>query len=363
MAAPTHIIPAGTLRDLVSAIFRGVGCDKAEAARIAFYLVSANLTGHDSHGVIRVPRYVDDVRAGRTLVGQSIDIVSESPTHAVVDGQYGFGQTIAPQAVDLGIRKAREAGLSVIALRRSAHAGRIGDWGERAAEAGLISLHFVNVENGELVAPYGGTARRFATNPVCIGIPPMPGRPMLLLDFATSVVAEGKVLVASNGGKPVPEGALIGADGRLSTDPATLYGSLEPNGPRKPENGTGAIRAFGEHKGSGLAFMCEILAGVLCGGGPSGPRHGPERRIGNGMLSIYLDPQHFGARDFVAETIAYAEYVKSSSPADGFAEVLLPGEPEARTRAEREARGVPLQIDTWTNLCWIATALGVPVID
>jgi len=250
----------------------------------------------------------------------------------------------------------------VVALRHSAHLGRIGDWAERAAEAGLISIHFVNVENGELVAPFGGTARRFSTNPMCVGVPPMAGRPMLLLDMATSVVAEGKVLVASNGGKPVPEGALVGADGKLSSDPATLYGPLAPNGPRNPANGEGAIRAFGEHKGSGLAFMCEILAGLLTGGGTSGPTEG-KVRFNNGMLSIYLDPVHFGAHDLARRTMEYVDYVKSSPTAEGVEEVLAPGEPEARQYAARLGSGVPLLVDTWTSLCTVAAGLGVAPPD
>jgi uncharacterized oxidoreductase len=358
---PIRTISAEALRGFVAALFRRAGCDEAEAGRIGFFLVSANLTGHDSHGVIRVPRYMDDLRTDRTLAGQSVTVLAESATHAVLEGNYGFGQTIGPQAVDAGIARAGAAGLAVVALRRCGHLGRIGDWGERAAAAGLISIHFVNVENAELVAPFGGTGRRFSTNPVCIGVPPMAGRPMLLLDMATSVVAEGKVLVASNGGKSLPEGALIGPDGTPSSDPATLYGPLAPGLPRNAGNGTGAIRAFGGHKGSGLAFMCEMLAGVLCGGGPSGPRHGAVRRISNGMLSIYLDPLHFGAQDFVHEAMDYADYVKSSPPAEGVTEVLLPGEPEARTRAHRQAHGVPLQADTWRNLCDVAATLGVPV--
>ena len=290
--------------------------------------------------------------------GQSLSVVSEGAAHAVLDGNHGFGQIIGEQAVDIGIAKARTAGLAVVALRHSAHLGRIGDWGERAAAAGLVSLHFVNAANADLVAPFGGAARRFSTDPVCIAIPPLAGRPMLLLDMATSVVAEGKVLVASNGGKPVPDGALIGADGRLTTDPATLYGPLVPNGPRVSTNGTGALRAFGEHKGSGLALMCEILAGVLCGGGTAGPRQG---RFSNNMLSIYLDPTHFGAQDFVAEAMGYADYVKSSPPAAGVAEVLVPGEPEARNRADREANGVPLQAEVWGNLCNVAKGFGIAI--
>jgi uncharacterized oxidoreductase len=351
---PTHTVPADTLRYLVAAIFRKAGCDADEAERIAVNLVSANLTGHDSHGVIRVSRYVEDIRTGKTVPGQSLTVVAESPIHAVLDGNHGFGQTIGPQAVDMGIAKARAAGLAVVTLRRSGHLGRIGAWAERAADAGLVSIHFVNAPGAQTVAPFGGTGRRLSTNPFCVGVPPMAGRPMLLLDMATSVVAEGKVLVAANGGKPLPAGALITTDGKLSSDPATLYGPLTPNGPRSYLNGTGAIRAFGEHKGSGLCFMCDILGGILGGGAPSGPG-----RFSNGMLSIYLDPKHFGAQDFVRQTMDYVDYVKSSPTAEGVEEVLVPGEPEARNGAIREAEGVPVHLDVWVNLCRIATGFGL----
>ncbi len=360
--AQTHTVPAETLRGFVAGIFAAAGCAEDEAARIGRYLLSANLAGHDSHGVIRTPRYILWLQEGKVLPGQHLSMVSDGPVHATVDGNFGFGQTIGPLAVDPGIAKARAAGLSVIALRRSGHLGRIGDWAERAAEAGLVSLHFVNVEGGELVAPFGGVDRRFSTNPVCIGAPGDGTRPMLLLDFATSLVAEGKVLVASNGGKPVPPGSLVRPDGVFTDDPAALYGPLIPSGPRDAAGGDGALVAFGLHKGSGLAFMCEILAGVLSGGGTSGPVPGGKRsRISNGMLSIYLDPTHFGAQDFVARTYAYADYVKASRPVAGGAGVLVPGETEARTRAERLANGVPLQPETWAAICATARELGVAV--
>jgi uncharacterized oxidoreductase len=355
---PTHTVPADTLRNFVAAIFNRAGCEAAEAGDIAFHLLSANLTGHDSHGVVRVPRYVDDIRSGAIVPGQSVTVVLEGPSHAVLDGNHGFGQVIGEQAVDIGIAKARATGLAVVALRRSGHLGRIGDWGERAARAGLISLHFVNGVGSQLVAPFGGTGRKFGTNPVCIAIPPLAGRPMLLLDMATSVVAEGKALVASNGGKPIPAGSIIGPDGKLSSDPALLYGPLVPNGPRLLDKGKGALRAMGEHKGSGLAVLTDILAGVLCGNGASGPKGGT---FTNGMLSIYLDPAIFGATDLVSETMEFVDYVKASPTAEGVEEVLVPGEPEARTRAEREANGVPLQVDVWVNLCNLANSLGVPV--
>ncbi len=362
MDLPTHTVAVDVLRRFVSDIFGAAGCDAAEAARIAHYLVSANLAGHDSHGVIRTPRYVAELQRGDVLAGKSIEVVSESPTHAAVDGAYGFGQTIAPQAVDLGIAKARAAGMAVIALRRSGHVGRIGDWGERAAEAGMVSIHFVNVAGGELVAPFGAVNRRFSTNPICIAIPMEAGAPPLLLDMATSTVAEGKILVASNGGKPVPEDALVRPDGTFTGDPAALYGPITPGGPRDHNNGGGAMVAFGGHKGSGIAFMCEMLAGVLSGGETSGPVPGGRRgRISNAMLSIYLDPLHFGASQFVAEARKYVEYVKSSRPVTPGGEVLVPGEPEARTRADRLAHGVPLQVETWERLATVAREVGVTV--
>ncbi len=357
---PTHVIAAETLERFIADIFEKAGCDRTEADRIAFHLMGANLTGHDSHGVIRTPRYVQWLQEGKVLAGQSLTIATESATHAVVDGNYGFGQTIGPLAVDLGIAKAKASGMSIVALRHSGHIGRIGDWAERAAAEGLVSIHFVNVSQGELVAPYGGVDRRFSTNPMCVGVPAAGSEPMLLLDFATSLVAEGKVLVASNGGKPVPPGSLIEPDGTLSTDPATLYGPLTTGGPRDAANGEGALRAFGDHKGSGLAFMCEILAGVLTGGETSGPIPGGKRgRISNGMFSIYLDPDHFGAADFAAKAADYARYVKASRPAEAGVAVLVPGEKEAGTRIDRLAHGVPLQVDTWNAIVATATALGL----
>lgn len=355
---PTTSVPVDILRGFVADIFTAAGCVRDEGAQISRYLLSANLTGHDSHGVIRTPRYVQWLQEGKVVAGQDITIVHETPTHAIVDGNWGFGQTIAPRAVDLGIAKAKANGLSVVGLRRTGHIGRIGDWGERAAAAGLISLHFVNVAGGELVAPFGGVDRRFSTNPICIGVPTKQGP--IILDFATSLVAEGKVLVASNGGKPVPHGALIEPDGRLTADPRTLYGPIEGTHVRDSAQGTGAMRTFGEHKGSGLAFMCEMLAGCLTEGGTSGPIPGGKRtRIANGMLSIYLAPGSFGAARFEDAAREYADYVKASRPAGTGGEVLIPGEPENRNRVERLAKGIPLQPETWAAICATARELGL----
>lgn len=356
----TVTVPAPVLEDYIARIFAAAGCDAAEAAGIAHYLLSANLAGHDSHGVIRTPRYIIWLRAGFVRAGQTISIVHETPTHAIVDGNYGFGQTVTPPAVDLGIAKAKQNGLSVVGLRNTGHIGRVGDWGERAAAAGLVSMHFVNVAGGELVAPFGGVSRRFSTNPICIGVP-QPDAP-IILDFATSLVAEGKVLVASNGGKKVPHDALVEADGTLTGNPEALYGPIAGTSERDSAKGTGALRTFGEHKGSGLAFMCEILAGCLTGGATSGPIPGGKRgRIANGLLSIYLDPGSFGAAHFADAVRDYAGYVKDARPTTAGGEVLLPGEPERRTRAARLAHGVPLQAATWAAIGETAASLGVTV--
>jgi uncharacterized oxidoreductase len=232
-------IQAEAMQDLTAEIFVAAGCSAEESARIGRRLVMANLTGHDSHGVIRIPRYVQWMRDGTLVPGRTIAIVTESDSFAVVDGRHGFGQSVGTQAVELGIAKAKANGVAIVALRNAGHLGRIGDWAEMAVEAGLISIHFVNVAGSLLVAPFGGTERRMSTNPVCIGVP-LSDRPPLILDFATALVAEGKVLVAASGGKALPAGALIGPDGVPSADPKTLYGEGDIHDPQGGRQGQGA---------------------------------------------------------------------------------------------------------------------------
>ncbi|MFB9971647.1 malate/lactate/ureidoglycolate dehydrogenase [Pseudoroseomonas cervicalis] len=353
------LIPAPKLESLVRDIFVAAGGGAEESALIAHHLLGANLAGHDSHGVVRVPRYVDWLKAGFVFLGRRPRIVMDGGAFALMDADFGFGHSVAAEAVQLGITRAQQHGAAVVALRNAGHIGRIGHYAEMALAEGLISIHLVNVAGSTLVAPFGGVERRFSTAPIAIGAP-LEGRPVVL-DFATSLVAEGKVLVASNGGKALPSDALIGPDGQLSGDPHMLYGEYPQIGPRNPAGGPGAIRAFGEHKGSGLALMCELLAGAFTGGGCAGPVEG-RGRIANGMLSIYLSPAHFGTTaEFQAMGREYVDWVASSRPADPAQPVLLPGEVEARNRAERLAQGVPLQPDTWTGICRTAEALGLAV--
>ena len=350
------IIHAEPLQTLVEETFAAAGCARDEAARIGAYLVRSNLTGHDSHGVIRVPRYLHWMDEGSVKPGQDITVVTENDVMAVVDGNFGFGQTIGPQAVRLGIDKAATTGAAIVALRRSGHLGRIGDWAEMAAEAGQVSIHLVNVSGSLLVAPFGGKDRRMSTNPIAIGVP-LPDEPPLILDFATSLVAEGKALVAFKGGKPLPAGSLIDGEGRLTNDPATFYGSQPLAGVPDPRGGTGALRAMGEHKGSGLSFMIELLAGALTGSGCAGPG---ERPLVNGMLSIYMVAERFDSDDgFAAEVRQYVEFFKSAAPAAPGGEVLIPGEPEQRSCEARLAGGIELPDETWQAILEAAGRAGL----
>jgi len=348
-------IQAERLIDFVADVFAHAESSPEEARRIATYLTTANLTGHDSHGVIRVPVYMRWKKMGGVVPNQNAEVVLDMPALAVVDGKFGYGQTVAPQAVKIGIEKCKAAGLAAVALRNAGHVGRVGDWAEMAAAEGLVSVHFVNAAGSLLVAPFGGVEKRLSTAPYCVGVP-RQGQDPIVLDFATSIVAEGKVLVASRGGKKLPEGALIDSDGILSEDPAVLYGPYTSDGPRDHTQGRGAIRAFGEHKGSGLAFICELLGGALTGTGATSPN----RRFANGMLAFYVDPKMIDTSNFFdAEVSRYVDFIRASRPAAGVDQVLIPGDPERKTRAERTRDGVPLPDDTWAAIVNTARELGV----
>jgi len=325
------LAPADGLTRMLTRIFAAAGAGAGEAAAIAGNLVEANLTGHDSHGVIRTQRYLFWASNGTLVFGKSVETVSEA----------------GPQAVSIGIAKARDNGFALIGLRRAGHLGRIGALAEMALGAGLVSVHFVNVANSVLVAPFGGAERRMSTAPVCIGVPNADGD--FVLDFATSHVAEGKVLVARKAGVPAPAGSLIGPDGAASTDPDMLYGPAVPGAVENPRAGAGALAPMGLHKGSGLALACELLAGALTGSGTA--TQGGTNRSHNGMLSIYLDP---GLMDdghgWAASVGEYIAHVRACTPADPGTPVMVPGDPERKRRAARLAEGLPLAPDVWESL-------------
>jgi hydroxycarboxylate dehydrogenase B len=337
------------LKRLTSAIFSAAGCNPPEAERLGRYLTEANLVGHDSHGVIRIPYYIDWLRAGKVLANQSLQIVFETDVIAVVDGQYGFGQSIGEQATQLGIDKSARHGVSVIALRNTGHLGRIGDWPLMAARAGKISLHFVNTSGaGILVSPFGGINRRLSANPIAAGVP-VKGGPPILLDMSCCTIAEGKLKVALNKGVNVPDGCIIDSTGQPTTDPKVFYGDPP-----------GAILSIAGHKGYGLGVITEILAGALSGGGASNPANAG--RLANGMLSIYMDPARFQEEaPFAAEVRRFIEWVKSSEKTQPNGEIYMPGEIEERTKARRLGDGIELDDTTWKSIAEVCRSLKVPV--
>jgi len=341
-------IAPNALKEFVGNIFTAAGCTPEEGQRIGHYLTEANLVGHDSHGVIRVPSYLDFLKAGKVLANQSIRVDFENDAIAVVDGQYGFGQTIGEQATRLGIAKCGKHGVSVIALKNAGHLGRIGDWPLMAARAGIVSIHFVNTSGaGILVAPFGGTQRRLSADPIAAGVPVDGGEP-ILLDMSCCTIAEGKLRVAFNKGVTVPEGCIIDGKGDPTCDPKVFYGD------------PGAILSIAGHKGYALGIITELLAGTLTGGGASDPEK--RDRLANGMLSIYLDPKVFQDKQhFTADIERFVAWVKSSAKVSPEAEILMPGEIEERTKATRSAAGIELDDNTWRGLTDAAAALKVQI--
>lgn len=343
------IITADALTEFAANIIAAAGSSQAEAREVAHHLVEANLKGHDSHGVGMIPHYVKNVQAGLLRPNTRVTLVSETGSIAIFDGGMGYGQIIAREATEWAIAKAKATGLGVFALRNTHHVARVGAYGEQAAQAGLVSIHFVNVLIAPgRVAPFGGITGRFGTDPVCITFPGAGSTPPVVLDFATSRVAAGKLRVAMNEGKKLPPGVLIDADGNEAIDPAVFYRS------------NGSMLPFGEHKGSGLALACELLAGVLTGGGVM-QGNLPNRGIKNGMFSIVLDPARFGdARWMQREMETLLAWVQSSPPRPGVEAVMIAGEPERKSRAERLERGIPVDANTWKELVEAAQQVHVP---
>ncbi len=354
------LVPADIMERLVTTIFDHAGCSGPEAARIGTRLTGANLRGHDSHGVIRTPRYVEWLGDEKVFANREISIISDDGPIIIIDGNYGFGQSVGEQAVDVGIARAKQHGVAITALRNAGHLGRIGDWAERAVDSNIVSIHMVNVRGSLLVAPYGGVDRRGSTSPFCAGIP-RADAPPIVLDFATSLVAEGKALVALRGGKPLPAGSIVSNDGDLTSDPAPLYGDIQPGRYPDPNQGPGALTGFGLHKGSGLNFLMEMMAGALGGSGTSGGIDDEaRRRFCNGMFSIFLDVDRFHADDwFDREVAAYVDFVRSSKPVQAGDRVLVPGDRERETMAERLANGLPLAAEAWQDILAAADKVGL----
>lgn len=352
------VVHAEPLRGFVRLVIERGGSSPREAALVASNLVEANLTGHDSHGVGMLPAYVNNLLAGGLKANMQLRVVNDAGALLTLDGGAGYGQVMGHDAMALAIERARRHGVAVVGLANSHHIGRIGAWAEQCIDAGLVSVHFVNVISKPVVAPFGGSDGRFVTNPFCVGIPrrfadPAAASPAaqraqpIVLDFATSRIALGKVRVAWHKGQTLAPGTVLDAQGQPSTDPAVMF--ADPHG---------ALLPFGDHKGYGLAVVCEILGGALAGGITLHERPSRDAIINN-MLSFVVDPARLGTAQRLAdEADAFAAWVQASPPMPG-QEVLLPGDPERRRRRERSEHGIAIDATSWSLLLDAGRRLGL----
>jgi hydroxycarboxylate dehydrogenase B len=343
-----HLIPLARLNAAMRLVVQAFGSSAEETEAVAANLIDANLTGHDSHGIGMLPRYADAYLEGGLKPNTHVRTLIDTGTMLRLDGGAGFGQVIGREAMALGIARARNSGSCIVALGNSHHLGRIGAWAEQVAAAGLVSMHFVNVISRAIVAPHGGADARFGTNPFCAGVP-LSGREPVILDFATSMIAQGKTRVAMNKGEQVPPGCLIDDHGQPTQDPR--YSVVPPYG---------ALLTFGAHKGYGLALMCELLGGALAAGMTQRDDGTDKRRVLNGMFSVLVDPGVLGDRAaFEAEALAFIAWAKASPAREGFDPVAVAGEPERAMRAKRSAQGVPVDAATWQEILAAAEKLGL----
>ena len=311
---------------------------------VAESLVDANLAGHDSHGVIRIPSYVASVRSGQVKPAARAGRHPLAGACARVDGEWGWGQPAARLAVDAAIEIAAGEGVALVAIGRCNHIGRLGEYVEMLARAGMMSMAMCNARAA--VAPYGGYTRLLGTNPIAWSAPHPRGRQPVVVDFATSTIAEGKLRVASADGRRAPAGAVLDRAGRPSQDPAAYYDG-------------GALTTFGGHKGFGLSVMVELMAGVLSGSGPSAL---PAFDNGNGTVIFAIDVRRFLPMSrFLEQAEEFSSAIRSAPPVAGVDEVVMPGEPESRSRRRRGAEGVPVPAATYRAIIEVAAELGLRV--
>lgn len=342
-------LPPATLESFAASLLAAGGLSPADASLVAASLVDANMKGYDSHGVMRVPYYVQAVKDGEVAPGQELTILDEGPSRIVADANWGVGQVQAMRLIKLLSSKAHESGMGLGTMTHSGHIGRLGEYCEKTAAHGLVSMFMVNSHGGAVrVAPPGGKAPRLSTNPLAIGVP--YGDTPLVLDFSTSATAEGKVRVKNIAGQSCPDGWLIDNEGRPTCDPSTLYGN--PPGSILPMGGAQA------YKGFGLGLMIEILTGALSGGVCA--KAVPYPKKGNCVFMLLIDPARFGgAAHFQSEVSQLVDYVKSCPRIEGVQEIILPGDPERRLAAARQRDGIFLDEENWNALLKLGQTLGV----
>ena len=340
--AEMHFVPADALQDVAARIFTAAGTPADLSQHVAQHLVKANLSGHDSHGVIRIPAYVSQIKGGRLVADGRPEVIQQGDSSAVVDGKRGFGQVAASFAMDVAIEKASKTGMGGVAVRRCNHIGRLGHYSEEAASRGYIafvSFGSAGPTSGHS-APFGGAQRHFGTNPISFGIPSKETTPVVV-DFATTVVAEGKIQVARAKHAQLPPGSIVDKEGKPSTNPQDFYDG-------------GMILPFGGHKGYGLS-----LVAALIGAGLTAEEPATEGR-GGGVFVMAINPRAFTDESAFLGTIDnLSGAVKNVPAAPNFTEVLLPGEPEANSRTQRTKEGVPIPTDTWDAIAEAAKELKV----
>lgn len=344
-------ISAATLESFARSLFEAAKVPPAEAAVVAHSLVDANLCGHDSHGLIRIPQYLDGVSAGLLVPGAPFTEAGGTAAVLQADGGKGLGQVQAHRLLDRLIPRAQALGLAAGTLRHCGHIGRLGEYAEKATAANMAFIATVNNHGfGRGVAPPGGTDGRIGTNPLCLAAP-TKGDPVIL-DIGTSVCAEGKVRVHFNKGIPVPDGWLLDHQGKPTTDPSVLY--KDPRGTIQPLGGQQA------YKGFGIGLLLDMFVGGLSGAQCSTP--GTPNKVANAVLFIVLDINQFaGAECFLREVTGLAENVRACPRAEGVKEILLPGDPERREKQKRLAAGITLDDGTWGQLTKVAASLGVAI--
>jgi uncharacterized oxidoreductase len=344
-----YLVSGNELERFATAIFKAAGAPSREAQIVGHHLADANLAGHDSHGVLRIPQYFRDIQAGKIKPDARPAVVQDWDTGCVVEGRHAFGQVACGEAMEHAIAKARQHSVGIVALRRANHTGRLGAYVETAARAGMIGMVTCNAGGGgQHVAPFGGRQARLGTNPLALGAPSGQDFP-IVLDMGTSIVPEGKVRHYLQRDGRVPDGWLIDTEGRPVNDPQLLY-----------RNHAAAILPLGGqagHKGFGLAFLVDILAGALSGSGccrPGMDDAGP----GQGLLLLAIDVQRFGPMpDFLRHVTTLTEHVQGCPPIPSVERVMVPGEFEHRQRQRRGREGIPIPQAAWSELQAVAATL------
>jgi uncharacterized oxidoreductase len=340
----TILLQADRLREVLVSLFEFHGCASCEATLIARHLVDADLYGHPSHGVGLVPTYIANIQKGEVIPNRKLGRVPLAGGFLLFDGGSGFGQSLGAQLVEQVLAHSADTGIAVFGLRHVHHLGRIGDYGERLAEHGLVSVLFVNTVSRPIVAPFGGAEPRMGTNPVCITMP-RPGARPVVLDFATSAIAVGKCRVALERGEPIPPGVAIDAQGDPTTDPGVLYSSPQ-----------GALLAMGGYKGSGINLMCELLAASIGGRTMEDARPGSGSAINN---LVGMSFQAAAVPGAVEEVDSAIRYFLATRPSGHGKSVRLPGTPEQESYGRLSRAGLQLAHATWTAIASLAQAAAI----